>query len=251
MVQSVTRSLLLLQTLGQAHKKCSLTELCETTNLAPSTIHRLLLTLKESRFISQDPASAKYFLGPALITLGIRASNYLNLRELARPILADLAANSKEDAYLSLIDGESAIMAESAYGPQPLKVIYPLTSAIPLHSGAARKVLLAYQEPNFIQNYLTKELFKYTENTTTDAKKLQLQLEEIRKNGYSVTIGESFNGALGICSPVLDSFGHIAAGIGLSCPRVRVTEADTPDLIKLVKEHAQQLSTALGYVAKE
>ena len=108
MVQSVTRSLLLLQTLGQAHKKCSLAELCETTNLAPSTIHRLLLTLKESRFISQDPASAKYFLGPALITLGIRASNYLNLRELARPILADLAANSKEDAYLSLINGESA-----------------------------------------------------------------------------------------------------------------------------------------------
>ena len=251
MVQSVTRSLLLLQALGEAHKKCSLTELCEATDLAPSTIHRLLLTLKESRFICQDSESAKYYLGPALITLGIRASNYLNLRELARPILADLAENSKEDAYLSLIDGENAIMAESAYGPQPLKVIYPLTAAIPLHSGAARKVLLAYQDPDFIKNYLTKELFKYTDNTTTDAAKLQLQLEEIREQGYAVTIGESFNGALGICSPVFDSYGHVAAGIGLSCPRVRVTEADTPALIKLVKEHAQQLSTALGYVAKE
>jgi len=247
MVQSVTRSLLLLQALNKAHKKCSLSELCEMTDLPPSTVHRLLLALKESRFIAQDISSSKYYLGPALIILGIGASNYLNLRELARPILDSLAATSKEDAYLSLIDGDNAIMAESAYGPQPLKVIYPLTVPIPLHSGAARKVLLAYQDPAFIENYLHKKLSQYTNNTTTNPKSLQLQLAEIREKGYSITIGESLNGALGICSPVFDSFGKIAAGIGISCPILRTPKENYPVLIDLVKKHAQQLSTDLGY----
>lgn len=251
MVQSVTRSLLLLQALSKSHKKCSLSELCEMTDLPPSTVHRLLLALKESRFIAQDASSSKYYLGPALIILGIRASNYLNLRELARPILDSLAATSKEDAYLSLIDGDNAIMAESSYGPQPLKVIYPLTVPIPLHSGAARKVLLAYQEPAFIENYLHKKLSQYTTKTTTDPKTLRLQLEEIRKNGYSITLGESLNGALGICSPVFDSSGHIAAGIGISCPLFRTPKENYPALIELVKKHAKQLSAALGYTNEQ
>ena len=248
MVQSVTRSLLLLDALSKSHKKCSLAELCEITALAPSTVHRLLLALKESRFVAQDSSSSKYYLGPALIILGIRASNYLNLRELARPVLTSLAATSKEDAYLSLIDGDNAIMAESAYGPQPLKVIYPLTVPIPLHSGAARKVLLAYQDPAFIEKYLHKKLSKYTNNTTTDANKLRVQLEEIREKGYSITLGESLNGALGICSPVFDSFGNIVAGLGISCPTLRIKKEDYPALIELVKQHAKQLSSDLGYV---
>ncbi len=56
------------------------------------------------------------------------------------------------------------------------------------------------------------------------------------------------NGALGICSPVFDSFGNIVAGLGISCPTLRIKKEDYPALIELVKQHAKQLSSDLGYV---
>jgi DNA-binding IclR family transcriptional regulator len=246
-VQSVERALKLLKIIGSVQKKWTLAELSELSDLAPSTVHRLLLTLKNYRFIAQDIESSLYYLGPALISLGMGANNYLDIRKAAIPIMEDLAKTSKEDVFLAIADGNQGIFVERIPGPHPLKVIGPVLERVPLHCGAIRKVLLAYSNDSFIQNFLRNGLDRYTDNTQTDPDLLLQTLKQIRQDGYAVTVSEYTNDAVGIGAPVFDHYGEIAAAMGIIGPSVRIIPEKYPPIIQLVKAHAQELSSALGH----
>ena len=236
--------------MNSAQKKWTLAELSEKSDLAPSTVHRLLLTLKNYHFIAQDKYSSLYYLGSALISLGLSANNYLDIRKAAIPIMQELADTSKEDTYLAIADGDHGLFVETIPGPYPLKVIGPALTRVPLHCGAIRKVLLAYNNEAFIQNYLRKDLEQYTNNTATNPNLLDKQLVQIRQQGYSLSTGEYIKDATGIGSPVFDHYGEIAAAIGIIGPSVRISPDKYPEIIHLVKKYARQLSIALGYKEK-
>lgn len=247
MVQSVQRALELLQILGSSNKKYSLAELRELSGLPPSTIHRLLLTLKESRFVSQDELSSLYYLGPALVTLGIKASNYIDIRKSAIPIMKRLANITGEDAYLAIADGNKGVFLERVAGPNPLKIIDPFGTQVPLHCGALRKVLLANKDEAFVRDYLSNKLQTYTESTVNDSNALLLELDKIKKEDIAVSIGEYIQDAVGIGAPVRDKFGNVISSIGIIGPITRLTKDTHTELIKLVKNSAEELSLALGY----
>lgn len=247
MVQSVTRTLELLKILGSKQKKWAVAELSEISGLAPSTVHRLLMTLKEHRFVAQAPDSSLYYLGPALISLGMAANNYLDIRKSAMPIMEELAAKSEEDAYLAIADGSYGIFVERVPGPHPLKVVGPVLIRVPLHCGAIRKVLLANSSETFIAKFLEGNLDRYTENTIIDSRQLAGQLAQIKRDGFALTVSEYIKEAVGIGAPVYDHYGDVVASLGIIGPTMRITAEKYPDLIGQVKHYAQQLSFALGY----
>ena len=246
MVQSVERAITLLKILTNTNKECSLSELSELSDLAPSTVHRLLLTLKKANFVSQDDNSSHYYLGSALISMGIVASSYLDIRKKAYPILTDLTLSTGEDAYMYMLDGNYGVMVQNVPGPHPLKIIGSALAHAPLHCGASRKVLLAYKDEAFINNYLSKTLDKCADNTVTDPKILAEQLQTIRDNGYALSTSEHLKGATGMGAPVFDSSGEVIAAIGVMGPSIRVTEDKYSSIIHLVKKHARELSISLG-----
>lgn len=247
MVKSVKRSLDLLQILGSENKKFSIAELSSISGLPPSTIHRLLLTLKEHKFVNQDELSSLYYLGPSLVTLGIKASSYIDIRKSAIPIMRNLANTTGEDSYLTISDDNKGIFLERVAGPHPLKIIDPFNTQVPLHCGALRKVLLANKDEGFINDYLNNKLKTFTEHTITDPDLLLLELERIKKLDFAISIGEYIKDAVGIGAPVRDKFGNVIASLGIIGPITRLTEDKHSKLIDLVKQCAQDLSFSQGY----
>lgn len=247
MVQSVKRTFDILNALGNLKNKSSLAEISEYVNLPPSTVHRLLTTLKDANFVSQEEGTNKYYLGPALISLGIEASNYLDIRKAAYPILLHLAEETKEDAYLSMIDGYYGIIIESVAGPHPLKIIGLPQSRVPLHAGAARKILLAFQTDEFINEYISHQLKQVTENTIIKPHELKEHLQNIKKQGFATSVGEHLIDATGISAPVFDRMGKLVGGMGIIGPSIRMKPDKDLNLITSVKKHALELSLSLGY----
>ena len=247
MVQSVKRTLIILKALGNMNNKSSLAEISDHVGLPPSTVHRLLNTLKEANFVSQDEGTNKYYLGPALISLGIEAGNYLDIRRTAYPILESMAKETEEDSYLSIVDGNYGIIIETVAGPHPLKIIGPPQSRVPLHAGAARKILLAYQSDEFINNYVYNDLKQITGQTITNQQELLLHLKDIREKGYATSLSEHLIDASGVSAPVFDGIGNFVGGVGILGPSIRMTLDKQSALIKSVKKHALELSMALGY----
>lgn len=70
MIQSLLRSMELLEVLKEQNRNFSIAELSESMNLPPSTIHRILQTFCEKKYVIRDDRSHTYRLGPALIPLG-------------------------------------------------------------------------------------------------------------------------------------------------------------------------------------
>ena len=153
MIQSLLRSLELLEVLKEKNRSYSIAELADTMNLPPSTVHRILQTFCEKKYVIRDDRSHMYRLGPALIPLGKAASKGIRLQDAAKPTLAALSEQTREDVYLIIQVGNKGLVIDKHDGPNHLKVVEEFGYEMYLHCGAIRKVLLAFQSPNFIEAF--------------------------------------------------------------------------------------------------
>ena len=217
----------LLEVLKEKNRNFSIAELAEAMELPPSTVHRILQTFCEKKYVIRDDRSHTYRLGPALIPLGKAAARGIRLQDAAHSILTQLAKQTKEDAYLVIPVGNKGLVIEKVDGPSHLKVVEEFGYEMYMHCGAIRKVLLAWQTPTFIDEYFRTI---------------------IRQDGYAITRGEYVNDAVGIGAPVFNSEGELAGSIGIIAPEIRI---DSPELLEtqrdLVQFYASALSSDLGY----
>ena len=87
MIQSLLRALELLEYLKEPAHDYTIAELADALQLPRSTVHRMLQTFCEKRFVVRDEQSHTYKLGPALISLGRTAAENISIQDAARPIL--------------------------------------------------------------------------------------------------------------------------------------------------------------------
>lgn len=226
----------------------SIKQLAELTGFPPSTVHRFLQVFKEFGIVEQDPETKNYRLGPQLLRMGLQVRGLLDLREAALPVLKELTARTGEDSYLTVVQGKMGVFLERVEGPHPVKVIELVGKEMPLHRGAARKVLLSFMDDDFIQAYLRE--IKETQGAPNPADLLE-EIKKIREKGYAVSRGDYLNYGIGIAAPVRDFSGTVKASIGIIGIKERLTDEQLNWLIQEVKEAARKLSRKMGYFAKE
>ena len=209
MIQSLLRALELLELLKETPHKCSIAELSEATGLPPSTIHRILQTFCEKKYVLRDEYSHTYQLGPALISLGRAASNNIRIQEAALPILKNLSYVTREDSYLVIQVGDKGLVLDKMDGPNHLKVVEEFGYEMDLHCGAIRKVLLAYQDQDYIDYYLNNMLDRPEAFPQISRSGLAQELKTIREKGISVSHGEYVHDAVGIGAPIFGINGQV------------------------------------------
>ena len=112
MIQSLLRAMELLELLKEANHKYSIAELSESTGLPPSTIHRILQTFCEKKYVIRDEHAHTYQLGPALISLGRAAADNVRIQDAALPILKNLSYCTREDSYLIIQVGDKGLVLD-------------------------------------------------------------------------------------------------------------------------------------------
>lgn len=251
MIQSLLRSMELLEVLKEENRSFSIAELSDSMNLPPSTIHRILQTFCEKKYVIRDDRSHTYRLGPALIPLGKAAARGIRLQDAAHPILTELSARTKEDSYLVIPVENKGLVIEKVDGPHHLRVVEEFGYEMYLHCGAIRKVLLAYQSQDFIDEYFRTIIERDHAFPRTDSRLLREELDRIRQSGYAITHGEYVTDAVGIGAPIFSSEGSLAGSIGIIAPNSRISDdAHLAFQRELVQKAAAELSSDLGYVRR-
>lgn len=241
----------ILEVLKEKNRSFSIAELADAIDLPPSTVHRILQTFCEKKYVMRDERSHTYRLGPALISLGKAAARGIRLQDAAHPILASLSAKTAEDSYLVIPVGNKGLVIEKIDGPNHLKVVEEFGYEMYLHCGAIRKVLLAYQSPAFIDEYIKNVIIHDHAFPQTRPVDLRKELDKIRQSGYAITYGEYVNDAVGIGAPVFNSEGELAGSIGIIAPTIRLnTDEVLKYQLEFVQQSAAELSSDLGYVPK-
>ncbi len=252
MIQSLLRAMELLELLKEANHKYSIAELSESTGLPPSTIHRILQTFCEKKYVIRDEHAHTYQLGPALISLGRAAADNVRIQDAALPILKNLSYCTREDSYLIIQVGDKGLVLDKTDGPNHLKVVEEFGYEMDLHCGAIRKALLAFQSDEYIRRYLDTRLNRPEAFPKADPAELAEELRTIREKGIAVSHGEYVPDAVGIGAPIYGIDGRISASVGIIAPYSRI-EDDT-HLLHLqdqVRHSAAELSYYMGHTFKQ
>ncbi len=192
-IASVDRAVELLLLLGRHRRDMGVTELAKELGVQKSTIHSLLQTLMLRGFVRQTD-SGRYTLGYGLIRLGEACAEQLDIREIARPLMAELANESQEIALLAVLSGTELIIIEKVEPQRPFFIIPKFDFSITLHSTAIGKVLLANAPPAIVGEVLQRGVERFTPYTLTDREVLQKELAQVREQGFAVGCNETIEG---------------------------------------------------------
>lgn len=239
-VGSVARAIALLEALAASESGLGVNELARRIGVNASTASRLLATLQDGGLVARPDGGGPYRLGLRLVALSERVLAQLDVRQLARPLLARLVTQTGETATLSLPGDGEAITVD--FVPSPSSVVSMARVGRPSvpHATATGKVMLA-----FIGG-LPVTLQAYTERTITDPAALEAELASVRERGWAQAVGEREPDLAAVAAPVFGLRRELAAIVGIQGPAARLPQDALLALREPLLEAVAELSRALG-----
>ena len=181
-------------------------DLSRELHLSKGHVHQLLKSLEDKGFAKRDPILRKYKLGFKLMELGDIVSRTLDVRTTAVPFMRELQTQAGGTVSLRVLDNDELLVVERIEPSDFLRVAYPVGTRLPYNHGAGGKVILAFMDQEERKSLLRRRpLKKLTKKTIVDPKKLEAELEGVRKRGFALSKGEAVpGGAVGVSAPVKD-----------------------------------------------
>lgn len=251
-VRSVAKALAILDLFAGNGREMSLAEIAKATGLAKSTLHDLLATLKEYRYVEQDCSEGKYRLGIRLFELGNVVANTWDVRKIAAPVIERLVDEFGETVHLAVLDQDRVLYIDKHDSRRSIRIVSQVGSRLPAHCSGVGKVLLAALPTSEVRRIAaSRGLPSYTKNTITRLQQLEAELERIRQQGYSVDNEEIMDGLLCVAAPVRDHKGKVCAGISISGPVARLAAERFDQAVGLITETAAEISSGLGFRASK
>ncbi|WP_448030945.1 IclR family transcriptional regulator [Bradyrhizobium liaoningense] len=165
-------------------------ELAERTGLPKPTISRITHTLTQLGYLSYDARSTTYQLGSRAISLSYAALANLDVRNIARPIMTELAETNNLHVALGTRDQLMILNIETCEGHGLVGLRLPSGSRVPMAITAIGKAYLAAisdDERNKILSEISKQ---HGSEWRTIVKSVERSIGEIEKRGFCTSAGE-------------------------------------------------------------
>lgn len=117
-------------------------DIAQRCNLPKSTVSRLTATLTRLGYLIQAEDSGKFRLGTASLALGSAMLSRLDVRKVARPLMAELAAFGGVEVALGARDRLSMIYVESCQSARPQPPVLDGGARVPVATSAIGRAWL-------------------------------------------------------------------------------------------------------------
>jgi IclR family transcriptional regulator, KDG regulon repressor len=248
-IQSVAHALDVIEQFFGDVDELGVTELSKRLKLHKNNVFRLLATLEARGYIEQNKSTENYRLGIKCLHLGRRYIDHMGLVKQARPILAGIAHQCHESAYVAVVRGDGVVPLESAEPEgRAVKINPPIGEALPLYCTAAGKAHLAFETEEQLKTLFPEQLPRHTATTLVDRAELFKQLGEVARQGFSVDCGEYIEDISSVAVPVRDYTRNVVGTLSVAGPAYRIPpERIESELAPLLIEAGTELSRRLGF----
>jgi len=237
-LKAITRALDVLECFSDERTNLGLKEISELMDLPESSLFRILLTLEDRGYLTQN-GDGSYCLPPKLL-FGKLHDRAERARIVVRPVLQQLASRFDETASLAYLFGDRIQALDAVETFHEIRMTNKPGRVLPPHCSSLGKVITAFQEPARIDRILeTYGLYRRTEKTVVDRQALLAEFEAIRKRGYAVDREETVNGGVCIGAAITAEGTPVSLALSLSTPLVRMTPAREQEIIGAVLESAR------------
>ncbi|MBU5436890.1 IclR family transcriptional regulator [Tissierella sp. MSJ-40] len=228
-------------------EELGLNEISQLTGINKSTVYKILQSLKNRNVIEQNESTKKYKLGVGLIQLSSHVLKNLDLREIAHPLLKQLAYMCENTVTLGIKSGKNLIFIDRIDGRDNVRFFCDIGKVTPFNGGAAAKALLAHLKEDEIKEIIDDMEHQKFTHKTKDRDEIIKEIEIIRRDGYSISDEEVDIGVLAIGAPIFDYTGAAIGGVAIAGIKQTFTQESFRINKKLLLEYSSMISKRMGY----
>ena len=221
----------------------SLGEIQHATGIPTSTVQRLVSNMVAEGML--DRVGDRIRIGVRMAYWAGAAARGVDLLELAGPVLRELRDTTGETAALFRAEKAFRVCVAVAETRHALRREMHVGKIVPLHTGSAGRVLLAW-DPVLAEEILAGPLETITDYTVTDPDRLRVLLADTHRDGFAITAAERDDGGSGLSVPVFDHSGTVSAALTISGPTIRLSRERCEQHVDLLVGAADRLTRTLG-----
>jgi DNA-binding IclR family transcriptional regulator len=227
----------------------SAAQLSESLGEPRTTVYRLIRALESAGFVEPADQPGRYRLGLELFRLGGAVVARFDERQAALPHMEALHATTGETVFLCIRRGLEAVCIERLEGWRAVSLALTLGGALPLHAGAAPRVLLAEDGPAGWREYHEQaaRLPALVPPLPATADDLAGELETVRRRGFAISDEDVTVGIAAIGAPIRNHRGAVTAALSISGVRPAILGANRARMTGLVVDAAAAVSASLGF----
>src|SRR5215813_2197823 len=220
----LAKGLAVIRAFARDHAALSLSEVARSAHIPAATARRCLLTLEDLGYVTRSGRS--FLLRPRVLELGAAYLESMNIEQLTKTHLEELARKTADSAALCVLDGTDIVYIARTSVRTLLRLEAHVGSRFPAHATSTGRVLLAGLTPEHLDRYFaTAKLQALTDRTVTSPTRLRQLIEECRRGGYSAVEDELAYGVVALAVPVLDQRGRVVAALNSSSHSKKITRA--------------------------
>lgn len=247
-VTALARGLELLRAFGDGDDYLGNAELSKRTGIPRPTVSRLTATLTALGYLKYSDRLEKYHLGAGVLALGFRYLAGMGVRNVARPLMQELADATDCMVALGTEDRLAMTYLETCQGNGPLVVRLEVGSRIPLATTAIGRAWLAGLDAPERERYLG--LIRDQDPAAWPAleKDLARVFEEYNEKGFCISQAEWDREVSGVAVPLMldggtERLALNCGGSSLRLSRKTLEENLGPRLLELAGRIRQQLGS--------
>lgn len=241
----VERMTLILDAFEGRTSRLTLEEVACRTHLPRSTVHRILDQLVRLNWV--DHASFGYCLGRRAMGLGGGDNGRGQIRAAAAPLLHELHMQTGMVVHLSVLDGADSLYLDKIGGRIATRLPSRVGGRMAAYATAGGKAMLAWIDPEEVDNLYEPRLERRTDRTITELSTLHQELNRIRqRRGLAFEHGESVTG-FGCAGIAIRGAEGPVAGLSL-CTETRTTQIEraAPLMVDAAREITRTLQADQG-----
>ena len=240
-MRAVQRIFAIFESFTPERSSLTLQEIADRIELPKSTTFRIVQSLEQAGYLVRLE-DQKYCLSFRFTRLAGLVKSTLGIRDIARPIMLELAEKTKETVSIHTVSGRNRVCLDAvATSPSPLRSVVQPGEQVPLVSGSGSKVLMAFMP----KSQVTPILGSIARRTKRTQAEVLAELTKVRNQGDAVSHGERLLGLSAISAPIGAITDEVHYCMTVGGPTVRV-QANEKELIKLVVKAAANISRQLG-----
>ena len=223
-ITALARGLEVLACFRSADKGLSNQQIAERCGLPKSTVTRITYTLTTLGYLSQE-SGARFTLGTATLGLGSAMLARLDIRQLARPMMQELADFSGATVSIAMRDRMSMICVEVCRSSAALALALQVGSRTPLATSALGRAYLSRATEQERKDILSRSL--ELDDTAFEAMRAGLDrgLRDYAEYGCATSFGDWQKDVNGIAVGFLPIGGSQLMSINCGGPASSVTQA--------------------------
>jgi IclR family acetate operon transcriptional repressor len=248
--RAVGKAFSVLQILARSEEPLTLSKIASQIELTKSSAFRLLYTLQELRYVSQD-ADGRYS-----VTEENRQDGYHSVAGIVVPLAGEvmqtLHQRFKETVSMAVLLNNHIEVAAVLESPHVVRMANTVGRILPPHASSLGKAITAFQPDSVARKLIVSYgLHVLTPSTITDELKLAEEMQRIRKQGFAFEMEESVpNGCCFGCPVFLDKTSAVAS-ISISMPTVRLVQNEERRLLtEALKNAGADVSKKLRHATR-